>query len=66
MVPKPVDEIDYNLLSQIFEKVKQIYIVQNAMFSKINELNENIKMPTTVEDKEEQKKNWVIFLRRKE
>ena len=39
-----VDSIDYNILSQIFEKVKAMDIIQNALFSKVNELAENSKV----------------------
>jgi monoamine oxidase len=35
-----VDDIDYNILSQIFEKIKGMDVIQNAMFSKVNELVE--------------------------
>ena len=66
-----VDSIDYNILSQIFEKVKQMDVVQNAMFSKVNELVENQKQAEktevkTVEEKEEEtKKNGIYrFLKR--
>ena len=50
-----VDSIDYNILSQIFEKVKQIDVVQNAMFSKVNELVEDKKSEKEEEDKEAHK-----------
>ena len=48
-----VDSIDYNILSQIFEKVKAMDIIQNAMFSKVNELVENKKNSFDDENKEE-------------
>ena len=50
-----VDSIDYNILSQIFEKVKAMDIIQNAMFSKVNELVENKKnaFDDDTRDKEE-------------
>ena len=48
-----VDSIDYNILSQIFEKVKAMDIIQNAMFSKVNELAENKKNSFDDENKEE-------------
>ena len=64
-----VDSIDYNILSQIFEKIKGMDIIQNAMFSKVNELVENQKQAEktevkTVEEKEEEKRKWKIFLKR--
>ena len=43
-MPPKVDEIDYNILSRIFEKVKAMDHVQNAMFSKVNELVEHNKV----------------------
>ena len=42
MKPK-VDELDYNILSQFFEKIEGMDIIQNAMFSKLNELVEGKK-----------------------
>ena len=49
MKPK-VDELDYNILSQFFEKIKGMDIIQNAMFSKLNELVEGKKKTETEED----------------
>ena len=43
-MPPKFDEIDYNILSRIFEKVKAMDHVQNAMFSKVNELVEHNKV----------------------
>ena len=62
-----VDNIDYNILSQIVEKVKQMDVVQNAMFSKVNELVENQKQAEktevkTVEEKEEETKKNGIYV----
>ena len=60
-----VDDIDYNILSQIFEKVKQIDIIQNAMFSTVNELAENKKNSFDDVDKEEEKKKTEeIFMKK--
>ena len=60
-----IDEIDYNILSQIFEKVKAMDHVQNAMFSKVNELVENNKVEKEEENKEEEKKKMEeIFIKR--
>ena len=60
------DDIDYNILSQIFEKSKQMDVVQNAMFSKLNELVECNKVEKEEEDKEKQKKKLdEIFEKRK-
>jgi hypothetical protein len=57
---------DYNILSQIFEKNKQMDVVQNAMFSKLNELVECNKVEKEEEDDEEQKKKLdEIFEKRK-
>ena len=60
-----VDSIDYNILSQIFEKVKAMDIIQNAMFSKVNELAENKKNSFDDENKEEEKKKMEeIFIKK--
>ena len=59
-----VDDIDYNILSQIFEKVKQIDIIQNAMFSKVNELVENSKVEKE-EDKEAHKEKLDEIFKKK-
>ena len=50
-----VDDIDYNILSQIFEKINGMDIIQNAMFSKVNELVENSKVEKKEEEEEEDK-----------
>ena len=65
-----VDSIDYNILSQIFEKIKGMDIIQNAMFSKVNELVENQKQAEktevkTVEEKEEEKKKMENTFKKK-
>ena len=65
-----VDSIDYNILSQIFEKIKGMDIIQNAMFSKVNELVENQKQAEktevkTVEEKEEEKKKMENIFKKK-
>jgi uncharacterized radical SAM superfamily protein len=65
-----VDSIDYNILSQIFEKIKGMDIIQNAMFSKVNELVENQKQAEktevkTVEEKEEEKKKMENIFNKK-
>ena len=60
-----VDSIDYNILSQIFEKVKAMDIIQNAMFSKVNELAEIKKNSFDDENKEEEKKKMEeIFIKK--
>ena len=53
-----VDDIDYNILSQIFEKIKGMDVIQNAMFSKVNELVEFNKVEKEEEDKEAHKENF--------
>ena len=61
-----VDDIDYNILSQILDRVKQIDVVQNAIFSKVNELAENSKVEKEEEDKEAHKEKLnEIFEKRK-
>ena len=47
-----VDEVDYNLLSNIYEYVKNNSKMLSAILTKLNELPEG----KDVEDKEEQKK----------
>ena len=47
-----VDEIDYNMLSSIYEHTKNNSRMLSAILSKLNELSEE----KVVEDKEEQKK----------
>jgi hypothetical protein len=58
-----VDSIDYNLLSQIFEK-KGMDIIQNAMFSKLNELVENKKNAFDEDKEEDKKKMEEIFIKK--
>ena len=51
------DDIDYNILSQIFEKIKGMDIIQNAMFSKVNELVENSKVDKKEDEEEEEEED---------
>ena len=60
-----IDEIDYNILSQIFEKIKAMDHVQNAMFSKMNELVENSKIEKEKEDKEAHKEKLNEIFKKK-
>ena len=60
-----VDDIDYNILSQIFEKIKGMDVIQNAMFSKVNELVENSKVETREEDKEAHKEKLDEIFKKK-
>ena len=56
-----VDEVDYNMLSNIYEHVKNINKMMSSIMSSLNELTKDKE----IEDKEEQKKSWMRFLRRK-
>ena len=60
-----VDDIDYNILSQILDRVKQIDVVQNAIFSKVNELAENSKVEKEEEDKEAHKEKLDEIFKKK-
>jgi len=61
-----VDDIDYNILSQIFEKIKGMDVIQNAMFSKVNELVEFNKVEKEEEDKEAHKENFDEIFKKKQ
>ena len=60
-----VDDIDYNILSQIFEKIRGMDVIQNAMFSKVNELVEFNKVEKEEEDKEAHKENLDEIFKKK-
>ena len=53
MSPK-VDEVDYNLLSNIYEHVKNNSKMLSAILSKLNELPDG----KDAETKEEEKRRW--------
>ena len=55
-------EVDYNLLSQLWEKVKSMSDNQIAIFTKLNELTEC----KDAEDKEAEKKKLERFLKERD
>ena len=57
-----VDEVDYNLLSNIYEHTKNNSKMLSAILSKLNELPDG----KDVEDKEEQKKKMEEIFEKKE